>query len=346
MPQAGESPPPVSASAPDWSTIVEDTFCPLCDYNLRGLIESRCPECGYRFLWTEVLDPTRRRHRYLFEHHPQRNVWSFFKTLFGGLRPRRFWSSLYPTQPSRRRRLIGYALVTAAPLLFLCLGILGMGGYNYAQDIQQTRARFAANLAARSRDPAVAQLIGKHGSIQAYVDTIMPRVLSAEFWSVVFRRTSVTTRMLLMLLIWPAATYVALLVFRISMRRARIKSIHVVRCIAYSFDALFWPGVLWLAVLISLAIASPNHVETLLSGDFRWRRFLWNGSLELYCAICFLYAALAVALILSAYRLATAYRLYLRFDHPLATVLVSQLIVLLLMAYIFVDGTVFLMLGY
>src|SRR5437867_9803555 len=86
----------------------EDVRCPLCDYNLRGLSEPRCPECGYQFVWDEVLDPARRKHPYLFEHHPEANVASFFRTLLGGLRPRRFWSSLLPVQPSRPRRLLMY----------------------------------------------------------------------------------------------------------------------------------------------------------------------------------------------------------------------------------------------
>ena len=46
----------VSAPPPDWSAITETIRCPLCDYDLRGLIEPRCPECGYQFVWPEVLD--------------------------------------------------------------------------------------------------------------------------------------------------------------------------------------------------------------------------------------------------------------------------------------------------
>ena len=75
--------PLVSAPAIDSSL-----HCPMCDYDLRGQIEPRCPECGYRFDWDELRDPTRRVHQYLFELHPERNVWSFVRTLLGGLRPR------------------------------------------------------------------------------------------------------------------------------------------------------------------------------------------------------------------------------------------------------------------
>jgi hypothetical protein len=89
----------------------EAILCPLCEYDLRALEEPRCPECGYRFDWDELRDPQRRAHPYLFEHHPERNVRSFFRTLMGGWRPRRFWATLYPTQPSRPRRLAVYLLI-------------------------------------------------------------------------------------------------------------------------------------------------------------------------------------------------------------------------------------------
>ena len=70
--------------------VEEDLLCPLCEYNLRGLTEARCPECGYRTTWEEL----RKRpplHPYLFEHYPKRNFVSFVRTVFGSLLPRRFW---------------------------------------------------------------------------------------------------------------------------------------------------------------------------------------------------------------------------------------------------------------
>ena len=68
---------PRPQGTPDWETHREEVRCPLCNYNLRGLSEPRCPECGYSFDWPEILDITRRKHRYLFEHHPEGNIGSF-----------------------------------------------------------------------------------------------------------------------------------------------------------------------------------------------------------------------------------------------------------------------------
>src|SRR3954452_19194332 len=76
---------------PDWDAVGHEVLCPLCDYNLRGLAEARCPECGYRFVWAEILDPRTRVHPYLFENHPERNVWSFVRTLVGSLNSVRFF---------------------------------------------------------------------------------------------------------------------------------------------------------------------------------------------------------------------------------------------------------------
>src|SRR5687768_7323276 len=116
-------------AAPDWQTIGEEVLCPLCRYNLSGLVEPRCPECGYGFSWAELLDPERRLHPYLFEHHPERNVNSFFQTMLGGLRPRRFWKSLRPSQPSNVRRLLAYGLIIQFLVLIAALLVLGAALY-------------------------------------------------------------------------------------------------------------------------------------------------------------------------------------------------------------------------
>ncbi len=96
---------------PDWSSIQGDIHCPFCRYNLHGIGEPRCPECGYTFGWPDLLDPTRRLHPYLFEHHPERNLWSFWRTATGALLPRRFWRAVQP-ESVRPRRLILYWVLT------------------------------------------------------------------------------------------------------------------------------------------------------------------------------------------------------------------------------------------
>lgn len=94
------------AGAPDWSSLASELECPLCNYNLRGLAEPRCPECGFAFQWAELLDRNRNRHPYLFEHQERHNIWSFWKTFWRDCRPWRFWRELSPTNPVRVGRLL------------------------------------------------------------------------------------------------------------------------------------------------------------------------------------------------------------------------------------------------
>jgi hypothetical protein len=78
---------PAETSPPDWSVITDTIRCPLCDYDLRGLSEPLCPECGYRFAWDELLDAQLRSHRFLFEHARRRFRISFLKTNLAGWWP-------------------------------------------------------------------------------------------------------------------------------------------------------------------------------------------------------------------------------------------------------------------
>ena len=103
----------------------EEIRCPLCDYNLRGLKRPRCPECGYLFHWPEILDPTRRIHRYLYEHHPEREFRSIAQTILGSLRPVRFWKSLHAAQLVNSSRLLSYWRITLlGAALALCITTL------------------------------------------------------------------------------------------------------------------------------------------------------------------------------------------------------------------------------
>lgn len=49
-----------TSTTPQWESISHDVKCPACGYNLRGLNDPPCPECGHRFEWAAVLDPANR----------------------------------------------------------------------------------------------------------------------------------------------------------------------------------------------------------------------------------------------------------------------------------------------
>jgi hypothetical protein len=111
---------------------------------------------------------------------------------------------------------------------------------------------------------------------------------------------------------WPWLTFLTLMIFRISMRRAKVKAIHVRRCVLYSADALTWAGVCLLGVsgLSALAILM-GMTKGFVADMAAW--------------MLPLFSLLIVA------RLGIAYQYYLRFDRPWATVIASQVIVLLVL---------------
>ena len=265
---------PAALPAPNGAAPHESIPCPLCEYDVRGLPEPRCPECGYRFEWADLLDPARRRHRYLFEHHPEHNLWSFWKTAASGLRPARFWRSLSPVQPSSPRRLTLYGLVVS--LLTL---LFGPFLYHFLMSLT---------------------LLGT-GVVGNWADAL------AMAWNADAMELSFVA--FAYYLLWAVATYLSLLVFRISMRRARIRPVHVARCVVYGFDAILWLG---LAALV--ATATVIALALLLSKrDF---------------SLVWLAVAIApwVLVAVVEYRLVMAYRHYLRFDRPFLTILASQII--------------------
>jgi hypothetical protein len=263
--------------------------CPLCDYDLRGLPDPRCPECGYTFEWADLTDPAKRRHPYLFEHHPERNAWSFWRTATAGLRPAKFWSRLYPTQPSRPRRLGLYAGLVVAPAVLV-------PAVFYVRTLVWWMGLAASWVGNSRRPPTVL-----HG---------MDLLRAAWFTN---PRPSEVLTALGHYLLWALLTYLSLLVFRISMRRARVRPAHVARCVVYSFDALFW-------VAAPAAVAGVGSIVGGLMG---------LSGLPPTAVMIATIGAPPLLAVTVVYRLWVAYRGYLRFEHAFLTVLASQLIALL-----------------
>jgi hypothetical protein len=292
----------------DWSAVSTNIECPLCLYNLRGLIEPRCPECGYEFEWAELLDPQHQKHRYLFEHHPRRNLWSFWRTLIGGLRARRFWSELKPTHTVRPRRLLVYWILCSCFVLLTPVVEIGQ--------IAMRSAIFNAD--ARKTFPT-----GRRGQYtpqtrQRYLDRYYPMPPDPRFFQTVamsiggplFIQIGLNVAMVL---VWPWLTFAALMIFQISMQRRGVRPAHVLRCVIYSADANTWYFLLTLAATVVTTL-----YVTLRSGNtsFVFSQALSEGLLLLLWVV-------------RLDRLSTAYKRYLHFDHPFWTTLASQVIVVL-----------------
>ncbi len=316
---------PTTTSHPHWDSVDGDVVCPMCEYNLRGLTEPRCPECGYPFEWPEILDPNRRLHRYLFEHHPERRAWSFGKTLLGTLLPRRLWQSLHPSQPSHPKRLILYWCLASGLYLLVLTGLVFVFAVCMGREIlvsnrmsRPAAAAFLKNPATEEQSRSAKAVVARYGSVKAYLDVHYPVGITWRLVKQAARRTPrviVPCGVLSLALAWPWLIFSALLVFRVSMRRARVKLVHVLRCALYSCDAFVWIGVI---LLVCTVLA-------FLIWGFR------SGVIRFVLEEVALWAMLGI-LLLSGYRLGVACRLYLRFDYAFSAVLAAHTIVVLFLA--------------
>lgn len=298
---------------PDWSAIQEEIHCPLCEYNLRGLSAPRCPECGYTFVWAELLEIDRRLHPYLFEHHPERPYWSFVKTIIGGLRPWKFWKSLHPAQPCRPRRLMRFAAWMLVPAVLIWVALLG--GVITERMSQHIRARQweRAYLSNPKPTSEFEDELKQFGGIDGYLDTFYPNTVLG-----IIQHEGDPARVMLdyavpsiIAVAWPVATLLALCVFEISRRRVKIGRIHFVRAVVYSADLIWWIGLImfFIALLSSAAGFGLNvFISTIIH------------------PVTFLVLAGAAAVIAFGIRLTFAYRRYLRFPHAVWVVLSSQII--------------------
>ncbi len=302
----------VAAAPPDWDAVAEEIRCPLCEYILRGLAEPRCPECGFRFAWPELLDPSRRLHPFIFEHN--KGPRAFWRTLLAGWRPKRFWSRLHPAQPSRPRRMIRHWLLCALPIALSVLTGLATLVMEVAQANKAAQAGHRRWLSSPGGAEEFQWVVQQFGSVQKYLDAVAPTdpipvllfiLRNAGFYLKVY--VAVLTP-----LAWTWLTLASLQLFQISMQRAHIRTVHVLRCVIYASDVFFWAG-------LFLSVYMP--VRGALFGLFG-PGGIW--ALNVYVVV------LLVAPIIASYRLASAYRHYLKFDHPAGTILASQIIALLI----------------
>jgi hypothetical protein len=124
----------------------------------------------------------------------------------------------------------------------------------------------------------------------------------------------------LLYLAWPWLTLLTLLIFSASMRQAKVRTVHVLRCVLYSCDA----G-LWLVPLVTFGAAAFSD---------------WLSGSTYSALLARQRGLLLVPLVFgafTAYRLAAAYRFYLRFDRPGATAIAAQMIVAMLVLVVWLN---------
>lgn len=296
------------AGAPDWNTIQREILCPLCGYNLRGLVEPRCPECGHRSVW-EVLLAEELAHPYLFEHQRGQYVRSWWRTMCtSACWPGTFWRELQPMHRVRFSRLFHYWFILAIAGVVAMLALVPLQALD--AQIRENRNRQIARLYLGQHPQEAVALINQYGSIEAYLVLLYP---PPAIWRLIGNHLEDMELLadwaklaLFVTLAWPAGTFVSLLLFRATMARARIRNGHVLRCVIYSADPISLPAV---GALICM--------------------LLWTLGANWPIPLPPPYALAGLVMLLMIYRLTRAYRLYLAFPHAIAAVLASQVIVLL-----------------
>lgn len=287
-----------SLAAPDWETITREVKCPLCGYNLRGLSEPRCPECGCQFQWPSVLDPDKDRHPYLFEHHPKRSIRSFFQTLFHQLKPSKFWRKLEPShRPQAGRIVLYWFLCSLAILLPVIVGFVEV-------------VRYHSQWGSPPLDQVLRNLWRDFSGSEA-------RVVASG---------------IAMLALFPWFNFLALMIFQQSMRRSHIRPVHVLRCAIYCGDVI-----VWYAIGTAIAFAGMDFVfERRSLRNPITSLFLGEGSIVTLMAF-----GLVAMILLNGIRLFIAYRRYMKFDHAMAAVMASQLIVVLAVMALLAYGSAY-----
>ncbi len=306
-----------SNAPPEWETLEEDVLCPLCAYHLRGLTVPRCPECGYRFTWPEVLDPNRRLHPYLYEHHPERGLRALVVTALNTVLALKFFSTLHPVQPIHRNRLIRYVMITSGVYVMAILLLLGlrMGTIRYAQ--MQTFQREAKDMRAyfSGVQPSSLQGVLMAEGVKSVEELIDKRKPSwSDTYAVLEFNMSASAQGFYALAYLPCIPWIcfaSLLIFQQTMRRAKIHSLHVFRAVAYSFDMVFWIGLILMPIVVLMTIEQGLDEKSLQTLS------LWVAGLFPFVAI------------LGLLRLVTAYQLYLRFPDAGGTIFLVAIIVFL-----------------
>lgn len=101
--------------------------CPACEYNLTGLAEPRCPECGATFSWDELRLRAATGPRIAFERaHGGEKVWGFIRTWLTVL----FRPDLFARQIATR--VDGRHALAFGAVCFLLTG----GGFIFGMDIE------------------------------------------------------------------------------------------------------------------------------------------------------------------------------------------------------------------
>lgn len=227
---------------PDWEAITFEVNCSRCDYNLRLLPLPRCPECGLQFEWREVIDRAAHRSKFLFEHNWRKQpIRSYFTTILKSLRPFRFWKQV-SIHDDIRPGPLWFLLLTSVFWFVLTLQVLSLAAWGILE--------------------AVSPLVFGPSQPQQFSKTSF-YFLQEYFWAVAnlpFELRVGHFIILAILLSVLLTAFATLCSLRQTLGRCRVRTIQVLRVMAYS-AAPFW---------IMLAILFLFLPTFLSMGNSKW----------------------------------------------------------------------------
>lgn len=222
-----------TSDPPDWNSFTLDLFCPRCDYNVRMLTGSRCPECGLDLEWPRIVAAAEQRGgNPTFEYRwRDRPVRSFFYTIRICVQPRRLWKSLSIADSPRGGPLAIFTLLTC-------------GLY-----VTATVSAYVVGLAF---------LLMSRGRGATAIWNAIPNYLP-DFFSIVIPDLAVYASI-------AALLWLFLQIFQQTISRCRVRNPQLIRVIVFTFAAFLCLKCLKAIPIIYLyAYAPPKWFSPLLS---------------------------------------------------------------------------------
>lgn len=266
----------------DWADAVpvEKLTCRHCDYHLYGLRSTRCPECGESFTWDDALLHYRANQKPYFEYRwRDAPIRSFVGTWLRSLCPGRFWRSMDIHDPPQTRSLFVMVLLGLGIILLQLAILHGVTEWFWNVRAQRTASGWVLQSPKLADLPL--NLLNSAGDPNTYV-------------------------LVRMLLPWLIVNCFSLFLFPQSMRRARLRLVHIVRVWAYS-----------LLPTVPLALAAVFLYRAVYALGRLW----YPVNVDAICVF--------VVLGYVIWSIRCACRFYLRMPHALGIALASQLVAIL-----------------
>jgi len=299
--------------------------CPRCGYDLSGVIvawdhscplEGTCSECGLALQWSKVLNPVLSIPPWFLEHPYKRIFRNFLPTFVRALRPRRFWNRIRMEHPIRRGRLAHFVFEILLSI-HLIIGYLTVAcTYSIFWPARVANGEIPTSIVSSM---ALALVFPYREwqpdySVWAGADSIPPIIDAwGPFW-----------------LLWIIFTPAAYLLLGTTMRRTKVRKVHLVRVAVYSLAPLSY-----LAGLYYLIVACRSSWWDLTPPPWVAAEWIDRGCerIDRVVSIRVIFSIIIGLWLLWSWRCASRY--YLKIPHALgvatAMMLIGGLLAFLLM---------------